>query len=251
MTTSNFPSLTELNRRTDILEVLKGVDYPGLIAFSGSTGAGVSTTLAAIGADFERDGYKVLSVRIDHDDTLPGLTEIAYPEVNSGLIRAVLGVHQPDVVIIDDLRSPETIRFAVDLALKDALVIVGMHAASPESAVERLVQDAGGDNITRAVAEVLIMSVHQQMVKTADGENSEAHLKAVGKAENLMSMANPSRAPFAYREDRKVVSSLLITVPLKPWEPPALDAFASSKKFTSDEEFLVGLGSYVVPGEAK
>lgn len=211
MTNSSFPSLADLNRDPDIADILNTVSRPGLILVSGSTGSAKSTTLAAIGTDLQRNGYKVYSCRTVDDEVLPGVPEIEKPTFDRSMIRAVLGVHQPDVVIIDNLSSSESYKFAVDLAAKDTLVIVSLPALSPEDAVRRMVNAydyANGGDGEATVNAVMVMSIHQKMVSAETEEFDTDHWVSVGKAENLMSMANPSRPPFAYRADRKVETTI-------------------------------------------
>lgn len=209
MTNSSFPSLADLNRAPEITDTLDTVSRPGLVLVSGSTGSGKSTTLAAIGSDLQRDGFNVFSLRTYDSEVLPGLPEIVRDSFDRSMIRAVLGVYQPDVVIIDSPRSTESYKFAVDLAAKDALVIVSLPAQSPEDAVQRMVDAYPSADGEAAVSAVMVMSIHQQMVPAKDDEYNADHWAAVSKSENLMSMANPyPRPPFAYREDRKVETSI-------------------------------------------
>lgn len=211
MTNSSFPSLADLNRDPEITDILKTVSRPGLILVSGSTGSAKSTTLAAIGSDFQRNGYKVFSCRAMDDEVLPGVPEIEKPAFDRSMVRAVLGVYQPDVVLIDNLGSSESYKFAVDISAKDALVIVSLPAISAEDAVRRMVNSydhANGGDGEAAVNEVMVMSIHQKMVSAEPDEFNADHWASVGKAENLMSMANPTRPPFAYRADRKVETTI-------------------------------------------
>lgn len=245
MTNSNFPSLSELSRPESIAEIFHKVNGPGLALFSGFTAAGVSTTLAAIGGEFDREGAKVLSLRLGDGEVLPGIPEI-HSFTEKYFIRAVLGTHQPDVIIIDSSSyTPEMMHIAVGLSQADGLVIAGIHAASPEGAVERVMR-ACDDVTSHEIANSLIMSVHHQMVPAGENDFDESHWRAVGKAENLTSMANPTRPPFAYREDRKVETTLGIYVPTEPWVAPRMDSYLSSKKWKSNAEFLEVLKTHRV-----
>jgi type II secretory ATPase GspE/PulE/Tfp pilus assembly ATPase PilB-like protein len=237
MTISKFPSLKDLGRPAAIMDTFHKTDGPGLIIVSGLTGAGVSTTLASMGAEFQNLGYKVSTIRSQDDELIPGVPEIPYHTI-TGLTRAVLGVYKPDVVIIDNVDfSSELAKFAIDLARMDALVIVGRHADSAKTAVDRLITSQNED-YTHQIADVLRMSIHQEMVPACHSEFEISHWDAVGKAENLMSMANRERFPFAYRDDRKVQSSVNVYVPTEDWTAPRMDYFLSSRKWKSKEEFL-------------
>jgi len=245
MTNSTFPSLKDLSRPDSIMDTFNKVNGPGLALFSGLTAAGVSTTLAAIGGEFDRAGAKVLSLRLGDGEVLPGIPEI-HSLTEKYFIRAVLGVYQPDVIIVDSSSyTPEMMRIAVGLSQADGLVLAGIHAASPEGAVER-VMHARDDVTSHEIANSLIMSVHHQMVPAGENEFDEAHWKAVGKAENLTSMANPARPPFAYREDRKVETTMGIYVPTEPWVAPHMNSYLSSKKWKTDAEFLEVLAQHRV-----
>lgn len=217
MNTSPFPSLADLNRNPEIADILNTVSRPGLVLVSGSTGSAKSTTLAAIGSDLQRNGYSVYAARTVDCEVLPGVPEIEKPAFDRSMIRSVLGVYQPDVVIIDNLSSSESYKFAVDLAAKDALVIASLPAISAEDAVRRVVDSydyANGGDVEAAVNAVMVMSIHQKMVSAEADEFNADHWVSVGKAENLMSMANPTRPPFAYRNDRKVEATIKTYLPV-------------------------------------
>jgi twitching motility protein PilT len=218
MTNSSFPSLADLNRNPVITDTLADLSRPGLVLVSGTTGTGKSTTLAAMGSDLQNNGYKVFSLRTYDDEVLPGLDEIVKHAFDRSMIRSVLGVYQPDVVLIDNLSSAESYKFAVDLAAKDALVIASLPAISPEDAVRRMVNSyyyANGGDGEATVNAVMVMSIHQKTVPATENEFGADHWAAVDKAQNLMRIANPNpiHPPFNYRDDRKVETNIRIYAP--------------------------------------
>ena len=196
MTTSNFPTFSDLNLDPAVLEILRSVSRPGLVLLSGTTGQGKSTTLAALGTEFEKDGYKVSSLRTFHDSVLPGVPEIVMPDFGPSMVH---------VVLIDNLTFQDSYKFAVGLAARDALVIACVHAGSAEYAVQRMIDSyyPEGDGAD-AVNKVMAMAINQKIVPAAENEFDAAHWAAVGNADILMSIANPSHPRFAYRNDRKV-----------------------------------------------
>jgi twitching motility protein PilT len=215
MTNSSFPSLADLNRNPVITDTLADLSRPGLVLVSGTTGTGKSTTLAAMGSDLQNQGYKVMAVRTVDDEVLPGLDEIAKYAFDRSMVRAVLGVHQPDVVLIDNLSSGESYKFAVDLAAKDALVIASLPAWSPYNAVRRAKDGYDENDADAAVSAVIIMSIHQRMVPVEGNEFNADHWAAVDKAQNLMRIANPNPTHplYNYRDDRKVETDIRIYGP--------------------------------------
>ena len=126
----------------------KLADAPrGLILVAGTTGCGKSTTLAAMINHINRTAHK-------HILTLEDPIEFVYSdrssivsqrEIDTGreggfsaALRSALR-ENPDVIVIGEMRDPETIATAINAALTGHLVISTVHTSGSVQAVERIV----------------------------------------------------------------------------------------------------------------
>ncbi len=119
----------------------------GLILVVGPTGGGKTTTLAGAIGQLNQPGKKVISIEDPVEYQIDGVTQIA---VNSAIglsfanaLRSVLR-HDPDVIVVGELRDAETAEIAVNAALTGHLVLATLHANTAASAPARLV-DMGVD----------------------------------------------------------------------------------------------------------
>ncbi|MBL1430372.1 MAG: type II/IV secretion system protein [Robiginitomaculum sp.] len=119
----------------------------GLILVVGPTGGGKTTTLAGAVSQLNQPGRKVISIEDPVEYQIDGVTQIA---VNStigltfaSVLRSVLR-HDPDVIVVGELRDAETAEIAVNAALTGHLVLATLHANTAAAAPARLV-DMGVD----------------------------------------------------------------------------------------------------------
>lgn len=129
------PALGELVQRTH-----------GLIVVSGPTGSGKSSTIAAFVEEINR-------LRARHIVTIEQPIEYAFrsrrstvrqrevgrdtPSYEQALLDALR--QDPDVVVVGEMRRPETIRLTLDAAETGHLVITTMHSGSVSEALHRIV----------------------------------------------------------------------------------------------------------------
>ncbi len=138
----------------------------GLILLSGPTGSGKSTSLYA--AIRRLIGQRDLNVVTIEDPIEYDITGVAQVEVDSAdkvsfakALRSVLR-HDPDVVMIGEIRDGETADIAIKSALTGHLVFSTLHTNSAASAVTRLI-DMG---VARyLVAATLRLVVAQRLVR--------------------------------------------------------------------------------------
>ncbi|VAV90530.1 Type IV fimbrial assembly, ATPase PilB [hydrothermal vent metagenome] len=119
----------------------------GLILVVGPTGGGKTTTLAASIATLNQPGRKIISIEDPVEYQIDGVVQIA---VNAAIgltfasaLRSVLR-HDPDVIVVGELRDTETAEIAVNAALTGHLVLATLHANTAAAAPARLV-DMGVD----------------------------------------------------------------------------------------------------------
>jgi type II secretory ATPase GspE/PulE/Tfp pilus assembly ATPase PilB-like protein len=140
----------------------------GLLLLCGPAGSGKTTTSAAIIRDMVGTRH-VLTVE-DPVEYRLGLVHTTQVEVSeragrgfADVLRAALR-HDPEVLVVGEVRDAETAGLAVRYALSGHLVIATVHAGGPGQAVRRLV-DWGVQPAVLSGA--LRMVVHQRLVRRA------------------------------------------------------------------------------------
>ena len=138
--------MTEKLNLPALLDTL--ADAPrGLILVAGTTGCGKSTTLAAMINHINRTAHKHILTLEDPIEFVYSDREsiVSQREINtareggfSAALRSALR-ENPDVIVIGEMRDPETIATAINAALTGHLVISTVHTSGSVQAVERIV----------------------------------------------------------------------------------------------------------------
>ncbi len=113
----------------------------GALFVSGPTGSGKSTTLYAILSEIVSPERKVITVEDPIEYQMPGITQVAV-NTRVGLtfaagLRTILRA-DPDIVMVGEVRDPETGEIAVRAALTGHLVLSSIHTNDAPSALTRL-----------------------------------------------------------------------------------------------------------------
>jgi type IV pilus assembly protein PilB len=162
-------TLPELGFSPDTLErYSKAYNQPyGVIVVTGPTGAGKTTTLYATLAEILTPEKSVVTVEDPVEYQIDGVTQVQInPKAGlmfSTALRSILRA-DPDIVLIGEVRDPDTAKIAMEAALSGHLVLTTLHtntaAATPlrltEMGVEPfLVTSAVGSVLTQRLARVL------------------------------------------------------------------------------------------------
>lgn len=138
-----IPTLAKLNLHPSLQQACR--EKTGLILVCGTTGCGKSTTIAAIIDEINR-------TRAAHIITLEDPIEYRFTTNKSLIQQRELGTHipsfmqgltdvlreDPDVIVVGELREPETIRLTLHAAESGHLVIASLHATKGEDAIYRI-----------------------------------------------------------------------------------------------------------------
>ena len=160
----------------------------GLILAAGPTGSGKSTTLFALLRTIDSSRRKVITLEDPVEYELPMVTQCQVNE-KAGLdfatgLRSILR-HDPDVVLIGEMRDPETASLALRAAMTGHLVFSTVHTNSALATVGRLV-DMGLDRYL--IASCLVGVSAQRLVRLICPHCAEKYtpdpedLEAVGVA---------------------------------------------------------------------
>lgn len=115
----------------------------GLVLVTGPTGSGKTTTLYAALAARSVPGIKVVTVEDPVEYRLEGITQLPV-NTKAGFgfpnaLRAILR-HDPDVILVGEMRDTETADIAVQAALTGHLVLSTLHTTDAASAITRLTE---------------------------------------------------------------------------------------------------------------
>ena len=126
-------NLTVLGFVENILrKVRKYISEPyGMVLVTGPTGSGKTTTLYAALSEIRSVEHKIITIEDPVEYQLPGITQIPVNE-KKGLtfargLRSILR-HDPDKIMVGEIRDPETAQIAIQSALTGHLVFTTVHA---------------------------------------------------------------------------------------------------------------------------
>jgi general secretion pathway protein E len=103
----------------------------GMLLVTGPTGSGKTTTLYAALTEINTGQDKIITIEDPVEYRVPGLLQIPVNE-KKGLtfalgLRSILR-HDPDKILVGEIRDPETAQIAVQSALTGHLVLTSVHA---------------------------------------------------------------------------------------------------------------------------
>lgn len=151
---------------SDLTNYNKVLGVPhGIVLVTGPTGSGKTTTLYASLAQINDIERKIITIEDPIEYHLEGVNQIQV-DTKTGLsfakgLRAILR-HDPDVVLIGEIRDRETADIAVQASLTGHLVFSTLHTNDAPGAITRLI-DMGVEPFL--VASSLEMVVAQRLVR--------------------------------------------------------------------------------------
>ncbi len=129
------------SKQLEIFDTLVNKPH-GIVFITGPTGSGKSTTLYACLNDINTDERKIITIEDPVEYEMDGVTQIQVAS-NIGLdfargLRSMLR-HDPDVMMVGEVRDLETAEMAIRVALTGHLVFSTLHTNDAASGITRLV----------------------------------------------------------------------------------------------------------------
>ncbi|MBE0376360.1 MULTISPECIES: PilT/PilU family type 4a pilus ATPase [Pseudoalteromonas] len=182
---TKIPDVTELGLPSTLTDVIMA--KRGLVLFVGGTGTGKSTSLAAL------LGYRNRNQR-GHILTIEDPIEFVHEHRKSIITQREVGLdtesfesalksslrQAPDVILIGEIRSQETMEYALSFAETGHLCVATLHANNANQAIDRimhLVPKEKHDKLKYDLSLNLRAIIAQQLVPTADGNGRVAAIE--------------------------------------------------------------------------
>lgn len=115
----------------------------GLILVTGPTGSGKSTTLYAALQEIKKREINIITVEDPVEYHIDGILQIQVnPSIDYTFARALKNIlrHDPDSIMIGEIRDAETAKMAVESSLTGHLVLSTLHTNSAASTITRLLE---------------------------------------------------------------------------------------------------------------
>lgn len=176
----------------------------GLVLVSGPTGAGKTTTLAALTAALPLNRLKAVAI----EDPVEIRTEgVDHLEVNASqglgfapLLRAVLR-QDPDIIIIGEIRDPETAEIALRAVETGHWVMASVHAGSVLETVYRLTSllPASYQELGKLTLQTRLYAViNQQLQPVRDGRVLSIEALFVNEHSRTLPWFDPGAKPARF-----------------------------------------------------
>lgn len=137
----------------------------GLVLVTGPTGSGKTTTVYRLLTHLNDGVRKIVTTEDPIEMNLPGVLQTQVkPDIGLSFANGLRSIlrQDPDVILVGEIRDPETARIAVQASLTGHLVISTLHTNSALAAVARLL-DLGVESFL--LAEVLRGLVGQRLLR--------------------------------------------------------------------------------------
>jgi len=222
----------------------------GLILVTGPTGAGKSTTLAAIIDVANRE-------RKDHIITVEDPIEFVHQSQGCIVNHREVGLHtrgftaalrgalreDPDIILVGELRDLETISLAIEAASTGHLVFATLHTSSAPKTVDRMIEVFPAHEqpqIRSTLADGLRAVVAQTLFKRADKTGRIAALEiliATPAVRNLVREGKSHQLPSMIQTGKKYGMQLLDDAIMDLYQKRLIDADDAYSKANDKSRF--------------
>ena len=217
---SNIPKLTQLGMPDVIREFAK--KRKGLVLVTGPTGAGKSTTLAAMIQHINES-------RACHIITIEDPVEYRYSQVKATIHQREVGRdvpsfdyalrsalrEDPDVILIGEMRDYETIMLALTAAETGHLVFGTLHTASAAQTIDRIVDVCpveSKEQVRSQLANMIQGIISQSLVPTQDGKGRVAAVEIMVGTDAIRNLIRTNKIAQMETTMQGAASSGMVTL---------------------------------------
>jgi competence protein ComGA len=204
----------------------------GIILFTGPTGSGKTTTLyALLETILKEESYQTITLEDPIEKQMQDILQVQVNE-KAGItyqtgLRAALR-HDPDIIMVGEIRDAYTAQFAFDASLTGHLVLSTLHAKNTKGTIHRLLEmglkrtDLEQSLIAVASLQLLPLSVYKHdgrrgaILELLDGESLTKTVKGAdtSRQSNFHTFENLRKKAFAYGYISKEIYQLEKEEPL-------------------------------------
>jgi general secretion pathway protein E/type IV pilus assembly protein PilB len=174
-------NLKNVGMRTETYNTFrKMIDRPhGIVLVTGPTGSGKSTTLYSALNEIKDEATKIITVEDPVEYQQPGISQIqVHPKIGltfAASLRSILR-HDPDVILIGEIRDLETAENAIQASLTGHLVFSTLHTNDAPSSFTRLI-DMGVEPflVSSTVEGVMAQRLVRTICSECKGEYEPGH----------------------------------------------------------------------------
>lgn len=193
----------------------------GMFLVTGPTGSGKSTTLYALLNELKKRGPHILTVEDPVEYDIENIEQVQVSKVKGTTFSSVLRHflrHDPDVIMVGEIRDQETAKLAAKASLTGHLVLSSLHTNDAASAVTRLA-DMGIESYLLSTTMLGVMA--QRLVRlNCETCKAEVHVEPymrrslnLGESEKFFSGKGCMECNFTGYRGRTSVCELLVVTP--------------------------------------
>jgi type IV pilus assembly protein PilB len=171
----------------------------GMILLTGPTGCGKTTTLYTVLQLLNDPEVNIVTVEDPVEYRLEGITQLQVRPVAgvtfASALRSIVR-QDPDVILVGEIRDPETAEIAISAALTGHLVLCTLHTNDAAGAVSRLINLGVAPFL---VASALLGSVAQRLIRTTCTECKQPYKPSDEELANIFGKSLPEKEIQFYR----------------------------------------------------
>jgi len=174
----SIPSFQELRLPEALADL--SLNTQGLVLFTGPTGSGKSTSMAAMIEHINQNRYK-------HIVAIEDPIEFVYSDKKATINQRELGIdtwsfdealkhvlrQDPDIILMGEMRDQTTMEFALHAAETGHLVFSTLHTNDCKQTLDRILDTFPPDSaqlIQSALSQTLLAVISQRLLRRADGD---------------------------------------------------------------------------------
>jgi type IV pilus assembly protein PilB len=179
---------------SEVEQLMRFVRLPhGIVLVTGPTGSGKTTTLYSLLNSVNEPQTKILTVEDPVEYDLEGIVQVPVNEdigVNYSRVLRTMLRQDPDIILVGEIRDPETARIAVEASLTGHLVLSTLHTNDAPSTVTRMIDLGVEPFLLAATIEGIVA---QRLLRTICSECGESHTPT---ADQLRKAGVSADSPF-------------------------------------------------------
>ncbi|MEW6519521.1 MAG: PilT/PilU family type 4a pilus ATPase [Thermodesulfobacteriota bacterium] len=185
----------------------------GLFIITGPTGSGKTTTMATLIDHINSSCNKHIITIEDPIEILHSHKQcnVSQREIGVDVFTFAEGVrysmrHDPDVIVVGEMRDVDTIRIALRAAETGHLVLGTLHARTASAAITRIIAEFASDEqdfIRMQLSNSLLGVINQVLIPTADGKGVASVMEILMNTPPVASLIRQSKENQIIDEIRK------------------------------------------------